>query len=112
MSVYYSNANTAHYQCRSRLDQTHTPGCRSVSAALVDPIVERRLLEIVTPDQLALAIAAADELSQREAHCLRAFELRLERARYEAAARSAPSTCANPRTGSSPAASNNDGKPS
>lgn len=84
MGVYYSSAGTAHYRCRSRLDQTHTPGCRSVSAALVDPIVERRLLEIVTPDQLALAVAAAEELSQREARALRAFELRLERARYEA----------------------------
>ena len=85
MGVYYSSAGTAHYRCRSRLDQTHTPGCRSVSAALVDPIVERRLLEIVTPDQIALAVAAADELHDREARALRAFELRVERARYEAA---------------------------
>jgi excisionase family DNA binding protein len=85
MGVYYSSADAAHYRCRSRLDQTHTPGCRSVSAALVDPIIERRLLEIVTPEQIALAIAAAEELHQREARALRAFELRVERARYEAA---------------------------
>lgn len=84
MSVYYSGAGTAHYRCRSRLDQTHTPGCRSVSAALVDPVVEGRLLKIVTPDQIALAVAAADELHHREKRALRAFELRLERARYEA----------------------------
>jgi hypothetical protein len=56
-----------------------------VSAALVDPIVERRLLEIVTPEQIALAMAAAEELHQRETRSLRAFELRVERARYEAA---------------------------
>lgn len=85
MGVYYSSAATAHYRCRSRLDQTHTPGCRSVSASLVDPIVERRLLEIVTPDQIALAVAAAEELHHREARALRAFELRVERARYEVA---------------------------
>ncbi len=85
MGVYYSSADTAHYRCRSRLDQTHTPGCRSVSAALVDPIVERRLLEIVTPDQIAVAVAAAEELHHRETRALRAFELRVERARYEAA---------------------------
>lgn len=85
MGVYYSSADTAHYRCRSHLDQTHTKGCRSVSAALVDPIVERRLLEIVTPDQIALAMAAAEELHQRETRALRAFELRVERARYEAA---------------------------
>ncbi|MHB1712594.1 MAG: hypothetical protein ACYCV7_14560 [Acidimicrobiales bacterium] len=41
------------------MEQTHTPGCRSVSAALVDPVVERRLLELVTPDQVELAKAAA-----------------------------------------------------
>lgn len=84
MTVVYSSSGAAHYRCRSWLDQTHTPGCRSVSAALVDPVVERRLLEIVTPEQIALALAAAEELTQREARALRAFELRVERARYEA----------------------------
>lgn len=84
MGVYYSSADTAHYRCRARLDQTHTPGCRSVSAALVDPIVERRLLETVTPEQIAVAQAAAEELHRRESRALRAFELRVERARYEA----------------------------
>jgi excisionase family DNA binding protein len=84
MGVTYSSSGAAHYRCRSRLDENHTPGCRSVSAALVDPLVEHRLLEIVTPDQIALALAAADELNQRETRALRAFELRVERARYEA----------------------------
>ncbi len=84
MGVYYGSSGSAHYRCRSRLDETHGPGCRSVSAALVDPVVERRLLEVVTPDQIALALAAAEELTEREARALRAFELRIERARYEA----------------------------
>jgi len=84
MSVSYSSSGATHYRCRSRLDQTHTRGCRSVSAGLVDPLVERRLLEIVTPEQIELALAAAEELTQREARTLRAFELRAERARYEA----------------------------
>jgi DNA invertase Pin-like site-specific DNA recombinase len=84
MGVYYSSSGTAHYRCRSRLDQTHTPGCRSVSAGLADPVVERRLLEIVTPEQIELALAAAEELTQREARAVRAFEFRVERARYEA----------------------------
>jgi DNA invertase Pin-like site-specific DNA recombinase len=84
MGVYYSSSGAAHYRCRSRLDQTHTPGCRSVSAGLVDPVVEQRLLEIVTPEQIELALAAAAELTQREARAVRAFELRVERARHEA----------------------------
>jgi DNA invertase Pin-like site-specific DNA recombinase len=84
MGISYSSSGAAHYRCRSRLDQAHTRGCRSVSAGLVDPLVERRLLEIVTPQQIELALAAAEELTQREARTLRAFELRAERARYEA----------------------------
>jgi DNA invertase Pin-like site-specific DNA recombinase len=84
MGVSYSSSGAAHYRCRSRLDETHTPSCRSVSAALVDPVVQVRLLAAVTPQQIALALAAADELHQREARALRAFELRAERARYEA----------------------------
>jgi hypothetical protein len=46
--------------------------------------VERRLLEVVTPEQIDLAMAAADELAKREARAIRAFELRVERTRYEA----------------------------
>jgi excisionase family DNA binding protein len=84
MGVYYSSSGAAHYRCRSHLDQTNTPGCRSVSAALVGPVVERRLLETVIPEQVALAVAAAEELDEREARALRAFELQVERARYEA----------------------------
>ena len=83
MGVSYSSSGAAHYRCRSRLDETHTPSCRSVSAALVDPVVQARLLAAVTPQQIALALAAADELHQRETRALRAFELRAERARYE-----------------------------
>jgi DNA invertase Pin-like site-specific DNA recombinase len=84
MGIAYSGSGTAHYRCRSRLDQAHTRGCRSVSAGLVDPLAGRRLLQIVTPEQIELALAAAEELTQREARTLRAFELRAERARYEA----------------------------
>jgi DNA invertase Pin-like site-specific DNA recombinase len=84
MGVYYSSSGAAHYRCRSHLDQTDTPGCRSVSAGLVGPVVERRLLEVVTPEQIDLAMAAADELAKREARAIRAFELRVERTRYEA----------------------------
>jgi DNA invertase Pin-like site-specific DNA recombinase len=84
MGISYSGSGAAHYRCRSRLDQAHTRGCRSVSAGLVDPLVERRLLQIVTPEQIELALAAAEELTQREARTLRAFEFRAERARYQA----------------------------
>ena len=48
-------------------------------------MVGRRLLEVLAPEEIALALAAADEVTAREANHNRALELRVERTRYEAA---------------------------
>jgi DNA invertase Pin-like site-specific DNA recombinase/DNA-binding XRE family transcriptional regulator len=85
MSTLYS-AKDAHYECqRSRLDQSRTPGCRGVKAQIVDGLVVCRLLDALQPEQIALALKAADELQDRRARSDRALQLRVERARYEAA---------------------------
>jgi hypothetical protein len=74
------------YDCsRTRADHATTPGCRSVLAAIVDGPVAERLLHVVAPEEIALALAAADEVADRHARSRRALELRVERARYEAA---------------------------
>ncbi len=76
----------SYYECgHSRADHINTPGCRSVKAAVVDELVARRLLEAVAPQEIALALAAADDVSDRRARASRAVELRVERARYDAA---------------------------
>jgi len=73
------------YDCHhSRSDHTKSPICRGVMAAVIDAAVARRLLEIVTPQEIALACAAADEVVDRRARTTRALQLRVERARYEA----------------------------
>ena len=69
---------------RARTTST-TPGCRSVKTAVVDELVARRLLAALAPEEIALALAAADEVADRRARSTRAVELRVERARYEAA---------------------------
>jgi DNA invertase Pin-like site-specific DNA recombinase len=75
----------SYYECgHSRADHVNTPGCRSVKATVVDELIARRLLEALAPDQIALALAAADEHTDRRARCDRVFGLRVERARYEA----------------------------
>jgi DNA invertase Pin-like site-specific DNA recombinase len=75
----------SYYECgHSRADHVNTPGCRSVKATVVDELIARRLLEALAPDQIALALAAADEHTDRRARCDRMFGLRVERARYEA----------------------------
>ena len=85
MSVQY-RAKGAHYDCSvSRINHVQTPGCRSVKAAGVDALVARRLLAALAPEEIAVALAAAEEVSERHARSHRALELRVERARYDAA---------------------------
>ena len=75
----------SYYECgHSRADHVNTPGCRSVKATVVDELIARRLLEALAPEEIALALAAADEHADRRARCDRVYELRVERARYEA----------------------------
>jgi DNA invertase Pin-like site-specific DNA recombinase len=75
----------SYYECgHSRADHINTPACRSVKAAVVDELIARRLLEALAPEEVALALAAADEVTDRRARSTRAVELRVERARYEA----------------------------
>jgi excisionase family DNA binding protein len=75
----------SYYECgHSRADHVNTPGCRSVKATVVDELIARRLLQALAPEEIALALAAADEHQDRRARSDRAFELRVERARYDA----------------------------
>lgn len=75
----------SYYECgHSRADHVNTPGCRSVKASVVDELIARRLLEALAPEEIALALAAADEHADRRARSDRVYELRVERARYEA----------------------------
>jgi len=85
MSTQYQ-AEGAHYNCaHSRADHIQTAACRSVIARIVDELVARRLLEALAPEEIALALATADEVAERRARSTRALELRVERARYDAA---------------------------
>jgi DNA invertase Pin-like site-specific DNA recombinase len=85
MSTRYHRNGHAGYECSaSRADHMATPTCRSISASTVDDAVAERLLAALNPEEMALALAAADELSDRRSRRSRAAELAVERARYEA----------------------------
>jgi DNA invertase Pin-like site-specific DNA recombinase len=84
MSTRYQ-AGRGYYECsKSRADHVETPRCRSVRSDTLDRAVAGRLLDAISPEQVALALAAADEVGQRRARSTRAAELAVERARYEA----------------------------
>ena len=76
----------SYYECgHSRADHINTPGCRSVKTVVVDELVAHRALEAMAPEEIALALAAADQVADRRARASRAVELRVERGNYEAA---------------------------
>ncbi len=84
MAANYQGADRANYECHSRRDGKKRPGCRGIAAAALDDAVARVLLDALTPEQVALALAAADEVTGQHQRTSRAAELAAERARYEA----------------------------
>jgi DNA invertase Pin-like site-specific DNA recombinase len=84
MSTHYRDSGFAYYECSSKTDQMNTPTCRSITAETVDNAVAERLLDTLNPQEMALALAAADEVADRRNRRNRAAELAVERARYEA----------------------------
>ena len=84
MRTSYHTDQRPSYECRSHRDRLATPACRSVTAATVDDAVARMLLDALTPEQVALALSAADAVTGRHQRVSRAAELAMERARYEA----------------------------
>jgi hypothetical protein len=74
------------YLCSwQRRDGSMTRDCMSVRCDLLDAAVARAALEALEPEQLALAVAAVEELRTRDQALLQQWRMRLERAQYEAA---------------------------
>ena len=111
MSTHYRDNGFAYYECSSKTDQMHTPTCRSITAETVDDAVAERLLDTLNPQEMALALAAADE-SHRPAQppqpCRRTG--RGDEPATKPNEPSVPSTPASRTTGSWPATSSPVGK--
>jgi hypothetical protein len=85
MSTRYHRDGRAAYECSSsRADRQATPTCRSITASTADNLVAGQLLDALTPQEVAFAFAAADEVTQRRDRATRAAELAVERAQYQA----------------------------
>ena len=60
MSTNYRLNGRADYECaHSRADHVATAACRVIDAATIDRIVAARLLQVLSPEEVALALAAA-----------------------------------------------------
>jgi hypothetical protein len=64
MTTRYGAGGRVAYMCQPR-DVNKTTTCRTVAAVTVDDAVTALFLDAVTPQQLKLAVKAADELSDR-----------------------------------------------
>jgi hypothetical protein len=72
------------YVCSNDQQQFGGQRCQEIRAIALDAQVEQRFLEALRPDQLELALAALGQLEQEEQTERKQWDLRLERARYEA----------------------------
>ena len=84
MRTNYHTDQRPAYECSGRADRLTTATCRSIAASTVDEAVTELLLNALNPNEIALALAAADEVADRHRRIGRAAELAVERARYEA----------------------------
>lgn len=86
MTLHYSGprGDWPVYKCRYTQAEYGGKACQEVRALAVDAAVEELVLAALAPDQLALALGALDELAIEAQTLQRQWQLRLERARYEA----------------------------
>src|SRR5258707_9708225 len=84
MAANYQGDARASYECHSHRDGKKTPGCRSITAHAIDDAVAGALLAALTPEQVALALAAAGEETTQHQPTSRAAKLPAEPARDEA----------------------------
>jgi len=72
------------YECNWRKRQAQSKrSCMAIACGPLDEVVAQRVLEVVDAARLALALAAHDELEQRDESLTRQWQMRLERAQYE-----------------------------
>lgn len=74
------------YQCNwLRREGLAHQDCLSFRCGLLDAAIAEQVLETLQPAELELALAALQELESRDQTILRQWQMRLERAEYEAA---------------------------
>jgi hypothetical protein len=74
------------YQCNLlRREGLATKSCMVFRCDLLDGVIAEEMLKALRPDELELALSALHELESRDQAVLRQWQMRLERAEYEAA---------------------------
>jgi DNA invertase Pin-like site-specific DNA recombinase len=84
MYVNYSGLNSQHvtYQCNTASMRYAQPACQRLPGAAVDQLVAEQLLAALTPAQVELSLALAEELERQQGELDRQWQRRLEGAQY------------------------------
>ena len=73
------------YECTARHQDTiYRKECVTIQADLVDQAISRRILEVLQPEQLEIALRALKELEERSEAIDRQWRMRIERLEYQA----------------------------
>ena len=82
---YGTGGKRASYECNQQRKQDGQVGiCWTVAAAAIDAAVEAHVLAAITQENLDISLAVLNELDQQATELEHQWQLRLERARYEA----------------------------
>jgi len=72
------------YECNwRRREGLGTKGCMTLRCGPLDSTISKRVLEVLEPAQLQIALEALQELERRDQAVVRQWQMRLERADYE-----------------------------
>ena len=73
------------YECTARHQDTiYRKDCVTIQAGLVDQAISRRVLEVLQPEQLEIALRALKELEERSEAIDGQWRMRIERLEYQA----------------------------
>ena len=81
-SQYNNNGHAARYVCMSMLSNYGEPFCQSLTAAALDTLMTRLVLQALEPAALEASLALAADLEAEREALDRHWQQRLERARY------------------------------
>ena len=85
VTVRYQGHNgiRPYYQCRKQNVDLPSKYCLSMHCEPIDHDVSQRILSVIEPKQIQIAIAALEELENRQKGMSKQWQLKLQRAEYE-----------------------------
>jgi DNA invertase Pin-like site-specific DNA recombinase len=81
---YHADGSIPSYECRQAHAQLAEKTCQTIRGDGIDQAVARCFLEAIQPAHLAVSLSTLDQLEVRAKQLDRQWQLRLERAQYEA----------------------------